>query len=105
MCQANGNVIWDTGNRHSYTIPASRTAGVNDGEDAHDCILEYSQPDLSKLAFFRLCPSASTHAKVPTALNFVIPTGADQDFLYRGAVHGDVCGSPLGKPHEIRQRH
>jgi len=40
-----------------------------------------------------------------TALNFVIPTGADPDFLYRGTVQGDVCGFPLGKPHEVRQRH
>jgi hypothetical protein len=27
-----------------------------------------------------------------TALNFVIPTGADPDFLYRDTVHGDECG-------------
>jgi hypothetical protein len=38
-----------------------------------------------------------------TALNFVIPTGADPDFLHRGTAQGDVCGF-LRKPHEVRQR-
>jgi hypothetical protein len=37
------------------------------------------------------------------ALNFVIPTGADPDFLHRGAAQGDVCGF-LRKPHKVRQR-
>jgi hypothetical protein len=68
--------------------------------------------DLSKLAFF---DSVHPHPLMPRwsiALNFVIPavpacrgTGADADFLYRGTVQGDVCGFPLGKPHEVRQRH
>jgi hypothetical protein len=38
------------------------------------------------------------------ALNFVIPTGADPDFLHRSTRQGDVCGF-LRKPHEVRQRH
>jgi hypothetical protein len=38
-----------------------------------------------------------------TALNFVIPTEADPDFLHRGTAQGDVCGF-LRKPHEVRQR-
>jgi hypothetical protein len=28
--QANGNVIWEPGNNHSYTVPTSGTAAVND---------------------------------------------------------------------------
>jgi hypothetical protein len=28
--QANGNVIWEPGNNHSYTVPTSGTASVND---------------------------------------------------------------------------
>jgi hypothetical protein len=28
-----------------------------------------------------------------TALEFVIPTGVDPDFLHRGTTQGDVCGS------------
>jgi hypothetical protein len=29
-----------------------------------------------------------------TTLDFVIPTGADLDFLHRGTAQGDVCGFP-----------
>jgi Starch binding domain len=28
--QSNGNVIWEPGNNHSYTVPTSGTASVND---------------------------------------------------------------------------
>jgi alpha-amylase len=28
--QSNGNVIWEPGNNHSYTVPISGTASVND---------------------------------------------------------------------------
>jgi alpha-amylase len=28
--QANGNVIWEPGNNHSYTVPTSGTGSVND---------------------------------------------------------------------------
>jgi hypothetical protein len=28
--QANGNVIWEPGNNHSFTVPTSGTSSVND---------------------------------------------------------------------------
>jgi len=31
-----------------------------------------------------------------TALNFVIPTGADPDFLHHSTARGHVCGFPQG---------
>src|ERR1700679_39558 len=42
--------------------------------------------------------------RLNTALNFVIPTGADPDFLHRGTAQGYVCGF-LRKPHEVRRCH
>jgi hypothetical protein len=49
------------------------------GAEAQDYVLGYSQPDLSKLAFFRLCPSTSTHAKVDHCPQLCHPAEADPD--------------------------
>jgi hypothetical protein len=40
-----------------------------------------------------------------TAFNFVIPTGADLDFLHRGTAQSNVCGFLQRKPHEVGQGH
>jgi hypothetical protein len=36
---------------------------------------------------------------------FVIPTGANPDFLLRCRRQGRVCGFPQRKPHEVRGTH
>ncbi len=73
-----------TGNR------AVGAGGIMVGID----VLDYSQPVLSKLAFFDSVHPPPLMPRWATALNFVIPTGADPDFLYRGTVEGDVCAFP-----------
>jgi hypothetical protein len=36
---------------------------------------------------------------------FVIPAGANPDFLLRCTTDGRVCGFLYGKPHEVRWSH
>jgi len=52
-----------------------------------------------------ICPSPSTHAKVGRRLQFVIPTGADPDFLLRGTHQRPRVRLSVKKAAWVRQRH
>jgi hypothetical protein len=51
-----------------------------------------SSPTPVRSSFFESFHPPPLMPRCATAINFVIPTAADPGFLFRGTVHGDVCG-------------